>query len=296
MLARALAYTRRALPMSCAPVFAVQRQGTMMMASDVLDEPHRSSLLRYDLSSSLYLYTHVGKRIPSWLLIACEHSGNGFVWILGVLALLLLPGVAPWLRSLAITLELGFLLDLAIVGAVKLLVKRARPAYAEREYHATIIADKYSFPSGHASRCIFIGMAFVVFRSICHPLVIGAAVVWAVCTSLSRVLLGRHYVGDVLTGAAIGVVIAALLSEVRPRAPQWAQTCVRARTISVPVRQAHAASSVGCRCVPAPALEAEGALVHAGALQHRASGHWRHLFAALANRSEMTVALRCSGL
>lgn len=203
--------------MSCASVFAVYRQGTMMMASDVLHEPSRSPLLRYDLSSSLYLYTHIGKRVPLWLLVACEHSGNGFLWILGVLALLFVPGTSPWLRAFAINLELGFLLDLLIIGVVKLLVKRARPAYAEKEYHATIIADKYSFPSGHASRCIFIGMAFVVFRSICHPLVIAAAVVWAACTSLSRVLLGRHYIGDVLTGAVIGVVIAALLSEVRVR-------------------------------------------------------------------------------
>jgi presqualene diphosphate phosphatase len=187
----------------------------MMMASDIAVDLPRSPMLRIDSRYSLYLYQNVGKSVPSWLLIACEHSGNGFFWILGTLVLLIWPSVSWKLRIFAINLEVGFLLDLLIIGVIKLVVKRTRPAYAEKQYHATIIADKYSFPSGHASRCVFIAAMIFVFRAMCHRVLVLAAVLWAMGITLSRVFLGRHYVTDVVTGSFIGVAIAAILSKVR---------------------------------------------------------------------------------
>jgi presqualene diphosphate phosphatase len=188
----------------------------MMIATDVIEDLPRPRILRLDVKLSFYLYETVGKHIPSSLLVALEHSGNGFVWVFGVLVLMVAPRISKDIRVFAVNLEVGFLLDLLIVGAVKLLVKRARPSYAEKEYFPTILADKYSFPSGHSSRCIFIAMAFLIFRAVLCKVLVAFTIIWAFCTSMSRVLLGRHYVGDVIAGALIGVLVASILSKVCP--------------------------------------------------------------------------------
>jgi membrane-associated phospholipid phosphatase len=38
---------------------------------------------------------------------------------------------------------------------------------------------------------------------------------WGASTAFSRALLGRHYVGDVLAGIAIGPLITAIITKVR---------------------------------------------------------------------------------
>ena len=187
----------------------------MMMAPDLAGEQPRHSVARLDLQYSLYLYQHVGKTVPHWLLLACEHSGNGFLWILGTLLLLVLPKVGWKFRIFAINLEVGFLLDLIVIGILKLAVRRARPDYAEKKYTSNIPADKYSFPSGHASRCIFIATGVFLFRSMCHPAILVGAIIWAIGTSMSRIFLGRHYLSDVLIGSIIGILIGGVLSQVR---------------------------------------------------------------------------------
>ena len=187
----------------------------MMMSPDVVsDYQSRHIVPRTDLQMSLYLYQRLGKSMPHWLLLALEHSGNGFLWIIGTFLLLIWPTAGWKLRVFAINLELGFLLDLIVIGIIKLAVKRARPDYAEKQYSTNIPADKYSFPSGHASRCIFIATAIFLFRSMCRRVFWVSAVVWAVCTSMSRVLLGRHFLSDIVVGSVIGIAIAGVLSKV----------------------------------------------------------------------------------
>jgi presqualene diphosphate phosphatase len=186
----------------------------MMMAPDLVSEQPKHVTARLDLHSSLYMYQRVGKVVPHWLLLACEHSGNGFIWILGTLLLVILPRISWKLRIFAMNLEAGFLLDLIVIGVLKLAVRRARPDYAEKKYTSNIPADKYSFPSGHASRCIFIATGVYLFRSMCHPAILAGTMVWAVGTSMSRVILGRHYLSDVVVGSVIGILIGGVLSKV----------------------------------------------------------------------------------
>ncbi|KAK9103166.1 hypothetical protein Sjap_020420 [Stephania japonica] len=104
-------------------------------------------------------------------------------------------------------------------------VKRPRPVY-NKGMSLTVSVDHWSFPSGHSSRVCFvasflcgssdsINAALVELRGLaCGK--IAKAFVWIVClwsvvTSLSRVLLGRHFVLDVLAGACLGVVEAWLV-------------------------------------------------------------------------------------
>ena len=43
-----------------------------------------------------------------------------------------------------------------------------------------------------------------------------AIVMWAAATALSRCLMGRHYLGDIIAGVVTGVATAATLSKVGP--------------------------------------------------------------------------------
>ena len=76
---------------------------------------------------------------------------------------------------------------------------------------ATVSVDKMSFPSGHATRAVALAAFFTYLYPL--PLIVCVAVgVWAAAVAVSRVLLGRHHVLDVVGGVAVGVVDAVLVS------------------------------------------------------------------------------------
>lgn len=99
--------------------------------------------------------------------------------------------------SFALALVLVLVLDLAAVGALKWGVKRGRPGYVRSggRYRYVVRVDRYSFPSGHASRSMGLGVA------------LGGSpwgLLWSLAVGASRVAGGRHYVGDVVAGWGVG--------------------------------------------------------------------------------------------
>jgi undecaprenyl-diphosphatase len=92
---------------------------------------------------------------------------------------------------------------LAANSAVKVVVRRPRPASTSFGNHATT----YSMPSAHTSMA-------VVGATIMTMVAPGAAALWwgwTIILAVSRVLLGMHYIGDVLAGAVFGAVLAWLV-------------------------------------------------------------------------------------
>ncbi|OMP11969.1 Phosphatidic acid phosphatase type 2/haloperoxidase [Corchorus olitorius] len=82
-------------------------------------------------------------------------------------------------------------------------------------------ADSFSFPSGHASRVLFLASLFHLILQNDDGIVsdfiqrwikfepgfvLLGIWVWAIVTATSRVLLGRHFLFDVLAGAFVGVL------------------------------------------------------------------------------------------
>ncbi|XP_029473999.1 phospholipid phosphatase 6 [Rhinatrema bivittatum] len=131
-----------------------------------------------------------------------EISGHGIPWIAGALYCLYKSDSLAG-QEVVLNLLFALILDLALVGLVKGLVKRRRPVHNRMDMFATFSVDRYSFPSGHATR------AAMVCRFILNHLVLAIPVrvllvLWAVIVGFSRVLLGRHNVTDVAFGFLMG--------------------------------------------------------------------------------------------
>ena len=136
------------------------------------------------------------------LLIILEISGHGVPWIAGtVISILMFSNLK---QEFACNLLLALMLDLAVVGTLKVAVRRKRPVYNEKDMFATVSVDNYSFPSGHSTRAAMVAGLFSAFLSDDFwRILIGF---WALFVSMSRVILGRHHVSDVLCGVVIGLL------------------------------------------------------------------------------------------
>lgn len=104
----------------------------------------------------------------------------------------------------------GLILDIIFVASIKAATRRRRPSIDDSTY-LSINPDKFSFPSGHASRAFFILIFFTALEPL--PLLFWPPMfAWAISVSLSRLLLYRHHILDVLAGVLLGILEAFLLS------------------------------------------------------------------------------------
>lgn len=101
---------------------------------------------------------------------------------------------------------LGLFIDIIAVAIIKAFVRRRRPVGNKNDQWVTIGPDVYSFPSGHVSRAFFI----MFFFSKLYPLnefIILLLCVWAISVAISRILLRRHHLLDVIAGCILGYLI-----------------------------------------------------------------------------------------
>jgi membrane-associated phospholipid phosphatase len=103
-------------------------------------------------------------------------------------------------QSLVIPVAVGFALSVVATSIVKFAVRRRRPVGDWGVIYRRI--DPHSFPSGHASRTIT--MTIVVMAG-GYSLIATALLFWSLLVGLSRIILGVHYLYDVLAGYLLGV-------------------------------------------------------------------------------------------
>ncbi|XP_069497181.1 polyisoprenoid diphosphate/phosphate phosphohydrolase PLPP6 [Ambystoma mexicanum] len=196
----------------------VRRRDSFSSQKEMLPEEDcmklHPSFLGIALRSLLAIDLWLSKRIgvcandnSSWgsarpLMKLIEISGHGVPWIAGTLYCLYKSSSSAG-QEVTLNLFFALILDLILVAAVKGLVRRRRPTHNRMDMFATFSVDKYSFPSGHATR------AAMVSRFILNHLVLAIPVrvlivLWAAIVSLSRVMLGRHNVTDVAFGYFMG--------------------------------------------------------------------------------------------
>ncbi|XP_059620374.1 polyisoprenoid diphosphate/phosphate phosphohydrolase PLPP6 [Phlebotomus argentipes] len=115
----------------------------------------------------------------------------------------------PELYEMQINLLIGLLLDIVIIACIKAATRRHRPSFNDDPF--SIGPDKFSFPSGHASRAVFMAAFFTLLSPL--PMIFWPPLVaWATAVCFSRLLMYRHHILDVLAGAVLGLLEAFLLS------------------------------------------------------------------------------------
>ncbi|PSC70048.1 choline-phosphate cytidylyltransferase 2 [Micractinium conductrix] len=174
-----------------------------------------SALLALDMRLSNALF-RVGGGVPRALWRLFEFSGDGLLWLALALGCALAPATPPPLRAAWANFLAAWVLDLALVGAAKGLVRRPRPVYNHRgDFVAIVAVDRFSFPSGHSSRVSFVALLAAVLLAHTRPWLCAGMAGWALATALSRAAMGRHYLSDVLAGLLLGVATVALVTRGR---------------------------------------------------------------------------------
>lgn len=97
---------------------------------------------------------------------------------------------------------------------LRYIVRRPRPAFMKTGYVPWM--NDYSFPSGHASM-IFAIAALESWLFLTPTLTAAGsiltiiAIIMACLIAISRVMLGVHYVSDIVAGAFLGTIISAIV-------------------------------------------------------------------------------------
>ncbi|KAF4522260.1 hypothetical protein B566_EDAN011956 [Ephemera danica] len=139
-----------------------------------------------------------------------EVSCHGLPWFVLVLAWMWVTRNGE-VQHVLINLLFGLVLDLIFVSFLKAGTRRRRPAENKKDAFMMVGADKFSFPSGHASRAMFLALFFMYLWPI-SVFVIPPLCAWATSVAISRVLMRRHHILDVICGLLLGFVTAFILN------------------------------------------------------------------------------------
>jgi undecaprenyl-diphosphatase len=147
-------------------------------------------------------------RPPTWLrlwMLAATRSGDGGLWYALGIALALFGGPERFHALLAATLAVAA--GIALFLELKRVFKRKRPCEMEPHCWAELLPpDQFSFPSGHTITAFAVTAALAGF----YPEMLPGLLFCAVSIAASRVVLGMHFLSDVLAGAVLGVTLGAL--------------------------------------------------------------------------------------
>ncbi|HEV2447353.1 MAG TPA: phosphatase PAP2 family protein [Candidatus Sulfopaludibacter sp.] len=139
---------------------------------------------------------------PRWIrvwMMCATRGGDGWLWYAMGIVILLFGGAQRFRAVGAGGLAAGF--GIAIFLLLKKSANRKRPCAYEQHCWATLLPpDQFSFPSGHTITAFAVSLSLSGF----YPGLAAGLLFCAISIAASRVLLGMHFLSDVLAGAAIG--------------------------------------------------------------------------------------------
>ena len=142
---------------------------------------------------------------PQWVrfyAMAATRAGDGWLWYAIGLAILLFGGSERF--AVLSAAGISALLSVLLFQWLKRFTGRRRPCEIEPHRWATLLPpDQFSFPSGHTMTAF----AVAVSLALSYPSVTIGLLFCAFSIAASRILLGMHFLSDVLAGALIGALI-----------------------------------------------------------------------------------------
>lgn len=142
---------------------------------------------------------------PQWVrmwMICATRGGDGWLWYVMGFAIVLFGGANRFVATgaAALATAIGIVLFLWL----KRLTGRKRPCQLEPHCWARLLPpDQYSFPSGHSITAFAVAVPLSLFYS---SLMVGL-MFCALSVAISRVLLGMHFLSDVLVGSILGAAV-----------------------------------------------------------------------------------------
>ena len=135
-------------------------------------------------------------------MIVASRVGDGWLWwTIGLL--LLLFGGANRFRAVGAA-ALSEALSALIFLAIKKLAGRKRPCAIGQNCWATLLPpDQFSFPSGHSMTAFSVAVPLCLF----YPSLQVGLLFCAFSIAISRIMLGLHFLSDVVVGSSLGAVI-----------------------------------------------------------------------------------------
>lgn len=142
---------------------------------------------------------------PRWIrfvMIGATRAGDGWLW--GTLAFTLwMLGDARRFAAIA-TGCLASIASVVIYVVLKRCTGRTRPCLLEPHNWAQVLPpDQYSFPSGHTMTAFAIAAAVGLF----YPALLCMLLPCALLIGISRIMLGMHFLSDVVAGALMGTLL-----------------------------------------------------------------------------------------
>ncbi len=145
---------------------------------------------------------------PTWIrmwMLAATRGGDGWLWYGLALAVALFGDEARWQAIGAGGLAAGMGIFLFLF--LKRATARRRPCHIEPHCWATLLPpDQFSFPSGHT----ITAFAMVFSVGAFYPPLLPWLAFAAISIGASRIVLGMHFLSDVVAGAAIGAMLGRL--------------------------------------------------------------------------------------
>jgi len=147
-------------------------------------------------------------RAPCWfriLIIVATRGGDGWLWYaLGVVLVIFggehrFAAIGAGVSSAAA--------GICLFRVLKHASRRKRPCEIEPHCWALILPpDKYSFPSGHSITAFAVAMSLGLFYPYLQTCLLGMAFL----IGASRIILGMHFLSDVIAGSALGALLGVL--------------------------------------------------------------------------------------
>jgi undecaprenyl-diphosphatase len=139
---------------------------------------------------------------PRWMrlwMVAATRCGDGGLWYAMAGMVALFGGEHRFLSLASSFLAVG--VGIAVFMKLKRSFGRRRPCAIEPHCWAQLLPpDQFSFPSGHTITAFAVALSLIEF----YPEMLPGLVFCAASIAASRVLLGMHYLSDVLAGALLG--------------------------------------------------------------------------------------------
>lgn len=136
------------------------------------------------------------------LMIAATRLGDGWLWA-GLGLILLVFGGGDRYAAVAAA-GLAAASGVLSFRLLKTTSRRQRPCEIVPHCWSSIAPpDRYSFPSGHTITAFAVAMSIGPY----YPALLPALLAAALLIATSRILLGMHFLSDVIVGATIGVTL-----------------------------------------------------------------------------------------